>query len=72
MLSSKKKKYSVLKVEFILFPTENLFLEKSTNISTIYLIHEKNVWSFNLIVSELLTYSDPGSIHSPCFIYVFI
>ena len=63
----------MLKAEFTLSPTENLFPEKSTNISTIDLIHEKNVWSSNLlIVSELLTYSDLGSMHIPCFICVLI
>lgn len=46
---------------------------KMTNISTIYLICENNVWSFNLlIVSELLTCSYLGFVHIPPFLCVFV
>lgn len=63
----------MLKVEFTLSPTENLLPEKSPHISTIYLIREKNMWSFNLpLVSELLAHSDLGSRHIPCFVCGFI
>lgn len=46
---------------------------KKTNISTIYLIGEENVWSFNLlIVSELLTWCYLGFVHIPHFLCVFL
>lgn len=72
MLSSRKKNIKHAK-SWVYFPLKNLFPEKTANISTIYLIREKNVWSFNLlIVLDLLTYSDLGSMHIPCFLSIFL